>query len=830
MKSINLIILCLLTTLNLSAQEFLQSRNNFKIENWKFHKGDILGADAAGEASGDKWTSVTVPHTWNAEDVFTQGSSYYQGVGWYRSTFTVEQTKKESRFFIRFEGVSMVADVFLNGTYIGSHKGGYSAFIFEVTDLVKNGRANYLAVKADNSTQVDVAPSATTLYPLFGGIYRPVTIFSTSDVNISPLDYASSGVYISPKNITKEKASIEVKTLLNNSPANIVKTQSNELRPPKGQEGQGLLGQYFDNPNFAEQPTLTRVDKEVFFDYAFSAPHEKLPKDGFSMIWTGRFKPNTSGTYKFFLESDDGSRLYIDNKQVLDLWGVHAAFEKTYSTDLKAGEEVDIKIEYNELAGPGSIKFGYVLLKPENQRSKGNIITEILDDNNVVIASAEKNYTLKNDEKQTVLQNLSISKPHLWQGKSDPYLYTLRTTLKDEDNRILDQVEQPLGLRYFEVDRDKGLILNDKAYPLYGVSRHQEWEGYGPALSEEQHRTDFDLMKELGVTSIRFAHYQQADIMYDLSDKNGMVVWAEIPNTPKYRNTPEYLANCKLQLTELIKQNYNHPSIFFWGLYNEIDIPAEDVQALHDTAKKLDPNRFTTQADFVQPQKRHTITDVVAWNWYFGWYYDSFDKYPDWYDDLHEEYPNLKAGLSEYGASASINHQELNPERPDPNSGRFFPEQYQTLYHEEVWKGIKDRDDIWCKYIWNMFDFSWTTAIRGDKPYRNYKGLMTHDRKMKKDAFYFYKANWSEAPVIYIKNKRLSKRDNAKTVIEVYTNLEEVELFVNGKLISKRTMDSEIHKIKWENVQLVGGKNRIDVIGRNGNQLYTDSCEWNYMD
>jgi beta-galactosidase len=337
-------------------------------------------------------------------------------------------------------------------------------------------------------------------------------------------------------------------------------------------------------------------------------------------------------------------------------------------------------------------------------------------------------------------------------------------------------------------------------------------------------------MKELGVSSIRFAHYQQADIMFSLSDQNGMVVWAEIPNTPKYRNTPEYLANCKSQLTELIKQNYNHPSIIFWGLYNEIDIPAEDVQLLHDTAKRLDPNRLTTQADFVHPQERYAITDVVAWNWYFGWYYDKFYKYADWYDDLHKNYPNLKAGFSEYGASASINHQQLNPERPDPFAGRFFLEQYQTQYHEEVWKNIKDRNDIWGKYIWNMYDFSWTTAVRGDKPYRNYKGLITHDRKNKKDAFYFYKANWSEEPVIHIKNSRLKTWNTKIVQVEVYTNLDEVELLVNGKTVANKKMDSEIHKITFENVELKRGHNRIDVIGKDGDLIYTDYCEWDYVE
>jgi hypothetical protein len=193
----------------------------------------------------------------------------------------------------------------------------------------------------------------------------------------------------------------------------------------------------------------------VYFDYGGNAADESLPSDGFSILWTGIFKPKMSGKYKFFLESDDGSRLYIDNNEVIDLWGVHAAFEKTYTQDLNAGNEVEIKIEYNELSGPGSVKFGYVLLKPKKQRKKGKLITEVLDHNNTVVTSEVENYTLNNDEKETVLQNLTISNPHLWQGKTEPYVYTLRSTLKDENDITIDQIDQPLGLRYFEVDREK---------------------------------------------------------------------------------------------------------------------------------------------------------------------------------------------------------------------------------------------------------------------------------------------------------------------------------------------------------------------------------------
>jgi beta-galactosidase len=358
------------------------------------------------------------------------------------------------------------------------------------------------------------------------------------------------------------------------------------------------------------------------------------------------------------------------------------------------------------------------------------------------------------------------------------------------------------------------------------VCRHQEWEGLGSALTDKNHEKDIELILELGANGVRLAHYQQAEKMYALCDEKGLVVWAEIPNTPVYRaENPEYLQNCKEQLTELIKQNYNHPSIFFWGMYNEIPISASDVNTLHKLAKTLDPARLTTQADFTQVTDRHFVTDVAAWNWYFGWYYDNFDKYQTWFDNLRKKYPRIKGGLSEYGAEGCISQQQENPKRPAP-LGRFFPEQYQRLYHEEVWKILKDRQDIWCKFIWNMFDFSWTYAKRGDRDFINHKGLVTHDRKVKKDAFYFYKANWSDEPVLYILDRHNVERAESSTQAAVYTNLEEIELYINEKLISKKKMDSDIHKIVWEKVELVPGRNQVIAVGYRNTEKYTDSCEW----
>ncbi|MDZ7261748.1 MAG: PA14 domain-containing protein, partial [candidate division KSB1 bacterium] len=625
------------------------------------------------------------------------------------------------------------------------------------------------------------------------------------------------------------KAELEVETLLNYHYQPLLQTTSSELQPLQGKKGKGLYGEYFTNPDFKGKPQHLRVDEEINFNYGRGSAFSDMPSDNFSVRWTGRFVPEKSGVYRFILTSDDGSRLYLNNELVIDHWGAHAATSKSYETLLEAGKGVSIKIEYNEYGQDALIKFGWMFVEDSEKTREGLLRTRIFDREGRVIAQDEKKVALKNNQQITTTQQFELDHPHLWQAKADPYLYTLHLQLEDLQGHLLDEIEQPFGIRFFKVDKENGLILNGQPYPLYGVCRHQEWEGLGPALSDKHHEKDIEFILEMGASGVRLAHYQQADKMYSLCDENGLVVWAEIPNTPAYRaNHPAYLQNCKDQLTELIKQNYNHPSILFWGLYNEIDIPFADVKALHETAKQLDPFRLTTQADFVQVTDRHFVTDVAAWNWYFGWYYGQYGDYLPWYDNVHSKYPELICGLSEYGAGGCISQQQENPERPDPFNGRFFPEQYQRLYHEQVWSLIKDRKDIWCKFIWNMFDFSWTNVKRGDRDFINHKGLITHDRKVKKDAFYFYKANWSNEPVLYILSRRNTVRTESQVPVEVYTNLDEVELYVNGTLVSRKKMASAIHKISWQNITLIPGRNQISVIGYKGNNTFTDACEWTF--
>jgi len=808
------------------SQGFLQHRKQFQFGQWVFHRGDIRAAESTRLPSANDWSPVTVPHTWNAHDVLTQGERYYQGIGWYRTAFTIPSDRAAARTFIRFEGVSVVADVFLNGEYLGEHKGGYSAFCFEVTDIVLYGVPNLLSVKVDNSMQPDVAPSGTDLYPLFGGLYRPVTLFQTDNLCVTPLDFASSGVTVKPLRVSETEAEIDVEALVSYRYAPVLHTASPQLLPPRGMKGKGLYGEYYDNETFQGRPKHTQIDEAVSFNFGVGGAFAGMPADHFSIRWTGRLVPSRTGTYQFVMKSDDGSRLYLDDRRVIDHWGIHAATERSCEVRLEAGNEVQITLEYNESGGDASVVFGWKFLDESTQKARGVVRVSLLDHEQKTVAANRQEILVDSDGVSAASQHFHVDRPHLWNAKANPYMYRVNVRLEDEKGRVLDEVDQPFGLRFFHVSRDSGLILNGRAYPLYGVSRHQEWEGLGPALADTHHTIDVDLICEMGATGVRLAHYQQAEKIYSLCDERGLVVWAEIPNTPSYRRHPAYLANCRAQLTELIKQNINHPSILFWGLYNEIDIPLADLTLLHETAKRLDPYRLTTQADFSQVGERHLVTDVAAWNWYFGWYYGQFGEYVPWFDGARRIRTDLKAGLSEYGAGGCISQQQENPPRPDANGGRFFPEQYQRLYHEKVWEEIKDRKDIWCKFIWNLADFSWTNVRRGDRDFINHKGLITHDRKTKKDAFYFYKANWSAEPVLYILSRRNTERTDESVPVEVYTNFGEVALYVNRVLISSKKSESDIHKVRWDDVRLAPGRNRIEVIARSHNKAYTDVCEW----
>ncbi|MBQ6848121.1 MAG: glycoside hydrolase family 2 protein [Clostridia bacterium] len=392
-----------------------------------------------------------------------------------------------------------------------------------------------------------------------------------------------------------------------------------------------------------------------------------------------------------------------------------------------------------------------------------------------------------------------IKNVHLWNGRIDPYLYCLEAEIV-ENGDVLDNVCSAFGCRTFKIDPENGFILNGKEYPLRGVSRHQDRLGIGNALLPEHHEEDIDLIMEMGATTIRLAHYQHDQYFYDLCDKNGLVIWAEIPYISKHMPTGR--ENTISQMTELIAQNYNHPSIVVWGLSNEISIAGsnedllENHRILNDLAHEMDKTRLTTIAavsmcNIDDPYIQ--IPDVVSYNHYFGWYGGDTDMNGPWFDKFHAKFPNIPIGMSEYGCEA------LKWHTSDPRQGDYT-EEYQAYYHEELIKQLFTRKYIWATHVWNMFDFGADARSEGGENGQNHKGLMTMDRKYKKDSFYAYKAWLSDEPFVHLCGKRYIDRVEDVTKVTVYSNLPEVELFVNGESLGKKTADDHFFRFEVPNV------------------------------
>ena len=388
----------------------------------------------------------------------------------------------------------------------------------------------------------------------------------------------------------------------------------------------------------------------------------------------------------------------------------------------------------------------------------------------------------KEDDDDTEFE---IKNVHLWDGLADPYLYTAKATLICDGEEV-DEVSTRFGCRTFEIDAQKGFILNGREYPLRGVSRHQDRPDVGNALTPEMHKEDLDLILEMGANTIRLAHYQHSQVFYDLCDEAGLVLWAEIPYISSHM--PTGYDNTILQMKELVVQNYNHPSIVVWGLSNEITIAGstpnliKNHNDLNDLVHKMDKTRLTTIAavSMCSPDDPYVhISDVVSYNHYFGWYGGSTDMNGPWFDDFHKKYPNKPIGISEYGCEA------LDWHTSTPTQGDYT-EEYQAYYHEELIKQIADRPYLWATHVWNMFDFAADARAEGGENGMNHKGLVTFDRQYKKDSFYAYKAWLNPEPMVHICSKRYVDRVEDVTKVTVYSNCPEVELFVNGVSVGKQ--------------------------------------------
>ncbi len=625
---------------------------------------------------------VTIPHTWNLRDCFDK-INYSREAMVYERNLTIGKELSDKRLFLYFEGVNSVANIFVNGKLVGEHFGGYTAFCFEITNFVVPGKNAALSVFVSNAYRTDVLPLSGD-FNVYGGIHRPVHLLITNKDCISPLDFASSGVYIKPQTVSETEAKFNVET----------KFSLNEL-----------------NRNLQVRTTVLDADHHVV-----------------------------------------------------------------------------------------------------NQSVK----------------------SILSDDQKVVIQNFSINKPVLWNGKENPYCYQVKVELL-EDDKLIDVVTETTGFRYFSVDAEKGFHLNGRYLDLHGFGMHEDIAGKGSTYSPEDYIGDMALVKESGATALRLTHYPHGKMIYDLSDKEGIILWTEIPfvgpggyTGPGYVKSELLEKNIKNMLIEMIRQNYNHPSVFFWGLFNELkddyDNSVPFVKELNTLAKKEDPSRLTTCATFGNQENFIGITDLIGWNEYFGWYGGMPKEIGTFTDKLKEKLKGQPICISEYGAGASISTHQWPVEKPDPGS-KFHPEEWQTVYHEGNWKELSSRKYIWGKFVWNFADLSSSIRNEGDKQGINDKGLISYDHKIKKDAFYFYKANWNPEPMVYITSRRFDERTSRLTDVKVFTNVPNADLFINGTKISTQNPDSQ-HTIVWSNLELQPGKNSIEVKAKLGQQQLADSCIW----
>jgi beta-galactosidase len=676
---------------------------------WKFSKPAPGATDIAGAETlmfnDAAWMSLDLPHTWNNVDGAngpTTTPAYYRGIAWYRKHYTPPATMMGKQLYLQFDASAYITDVWVNGTKVGTHAGGYAGFRFDVTATLKVGMDNLIAVKVDNSQAVTntfvVVPGASTAnlpprsgdFTFYGGIYRDVHVLATDPLAISPMDFGSSGVYLKPTNVTAASADLSVTVkLLNASTA--AKMASVEV---------------------------TLLD-------AANMPVQML---------TG-----------------------------------------TQSVPATGGADLVIT---------------------------GKVMT-----------------------------------PHLWNGLADPYVYHANVVVKD-GTTITDAVQQPLGFRFFAFNANTGFSLNGQPYPLHGVCMHQDHSGKGNVFSPRDIDNDFALLKEMGVTNVRFAHYQHPQYTYDKADQAGIVSWAEDPVVDSINDTPEFLGFAKQQLQELIRQSYNHPSIFIWAISNEIllrpSTPANAnilglVTTLNGVAHMEDSTRLTINscANNLQDDPVNFIADLNAFNRYSGWYYGRMGDFAAWADMKHAMYPTKLVVVAEYGAGSSVGVHGL-PIVETGTDRTMAPqsEEYQTVFHESHWSQIKTRPFLVWTSVWNMFDFAADYRNEGlimgpgATIGLNTKGLVTYDRQTKKDAFFWYKANWSKEPFVHINYSRFTAMPKSATEIRVYSNQPSVDLTLNGtSLGAKQAAD---HLFIWTGVTWAAGANVVKATAGTN----TDTVTW----
>lgn len=577
--------------------------------------------------------------------------------------------------------------------------------------------------------------------------------------------------------------------------------------------------------------------------------------------WYYKELPEVSTDKEAYLEFSGAAmsaEVYLNGEKLFEHRGGYSTFRVNITEGLKSGGSLAVRVDngVNEEVYPQAADFTFYgglyrpvsLITVEKEHfsldyfgAPGIAVTPELKDGFARVkvrtwsaGGEEVLFSLGSEKKTARVESgmaeaeFVLENPHLWQGREDPYLYEVSAELRSgEENR--DEISARFGVREFYVDPNKGFILNGKPYPLRGVARHQDREGVGNALTPQMHEEDLSIIMEMGANFIRLAHYQHAQEFYDLCDENGILVWAEIPYITRHMDGGE--ANTLSQMKELVLQNYNHPSIICWGLSNEItfgggitDALLENHRKLNDLCHKLDPTRPTSMAHVsMQPIDGEVlnIADLNSYNLYFGWYGGELEQNEEFLDKFHDKYPDKPIGLSEYGADANPRFQTAKPERSD------YTEEYQAVYHEHILKVIDERPFVWMSSVWNMFDFGADGRDEGGAHGRNQKGLVTMDRKTRKDAFYLYKAYWSKEPFVHICGRRYVDRTESETEVKVYSNLSKVRLYLDGADFAEQEGE---HIFRFK-VPITGDHGIIAVAGDQTDEIrirHTDAPNPNY--
>ena len=691
-------------------------------DGWRFDFADHDGAQSPS-FDDSRWAQVAVPHSWNRVGYYLQPAgpaanrpetvNKAQGVGWYRLSFSAEAALRGQQAWLEFDAASRIASVWLNGQFLGEHKGGFSRFRLNASKALRFDRANILAVRVDNSkpapgsSTADVLPLTGDFF-VSGGLYRPVRLVGTQAVHFDMMDHGGTGIRATTSAIGADGATVDVEA---------------KLRDESG-KARGLR-----------------------------------------------------------LET-----------RLIDARGQVAA----------------------------------------------------RDEQAIARAATQ------------VRARLTLPAPHLWHGTDDPYLYRLSTRILDAKGRVLDSIEQPFGVRQMQFDAQRGFLLNGKPYRLHGVGYHQDREGKGWAVTPQDVADDVATMHEMGVNTIRLTHYQHGQTIHDLADRYGILLWDEIPLVSAWTwgearaATPALVDNARQQMAELIRQNENHPSVASWGIANEVDFgnslpgflsnfkgippdPLPLLKTLNAFAKGLDPSRPTALATCcegrlfsagVEVPITGPEADLGGANRYFGWYYGQPDDVGPALDALHANRPGQPLAVTEYGAGGATSiHSDNVVGGPVDSRGRAQPEEYESHVHARNWAQLAARPYLWATWLWVGFDFASTVRSEGAAQDINTKGLVSFDHKLRKDAYYFYKANWSKAPTVHIAGRRYVDRAYRVTDVEVYSNAPSTDLMLNGRSLGAMT-DCAQNICVWRNVALATGTNVLVARGAFADAPVEDRIAW----